>query len=58
VAPDFRGQVVLGSGHWLMEEAPQTVILANHRFYELITGSRKRDIYVATIEDLAGASRI
>jgi pimeloyl-ACP methyl ester carboxylesterase len=28
VAPDVRGQVVLGSGHWLMEEAPQTVILA------------------------------
>ena len=28
VASDVRGQVVLGSGHWLMEEAPQTVIPA------------------------------
>ena len=26
VASDVRGQVVMGSGHWLMEEAPQTVI--------------------------------
>jgi pimeloyl-ACP methyl ester carboxylesterase len=26
VASDVRGQVVMGSGHWLMEEAPQMVI--------------------------------
>jgi pimeloyl-ACP methyl ester carboxylesterase len=28
VAADVRGQVVVGAGHWLMEEAPQTVIPA------------------------------
>ena len=28
VASDVRGQAVLGSGHWLMEEAPQAVISA------------------------------
>jgi pimeloyl-ACP methyl ester carboxylesterase len=28
VASDVRGQVVVGSGHWLMEEAPKTVIPA------------------------------
>jgi pimeloyl-ACP methyl ester carboxylesterase len=28
VASDVSGQVVMGSGHWLMEEAPQTVIPA------------------------------
>ncbi len=28
VASDVQGQVVQGSGHWLMEEAPQTVIPA------------------------------
>jgi pimeloyl-ACP methyl ester carboxylesterase len=28
VATDVKGQVVPGSGHWLMEEAPQTVIPA------------------------------
>ena len=28
VASDVRGQVVAGAGHWLMEEAPQTVIPA------------------------------
>lgn len=28
VASDVRGQVVSGSGHWVMEEAPQTVIPA------------------------------
>ena len=28
VASDVRGQVVMDSGHWLMEEAPQTVIPA------------------------------
>ena len=28
VASDVRGQVVTGAGHWLMEEAPQTVISA------------------------------
>jgi len=28
VASDVKGQVVQGSGHWLMEEAPQTVISA------------------------------
>jgi pimeloyl-ACP methyl ester carboxylesterase/nicotinamidase-related amidase len=28
VASDVRGQVVGGAGHWLMEEAPQTVIPA------------------------------
>jgi pimeloyl-ACP methyl ester carboxylesterase len=28
VASDVRGQVVPGLGHWLMEEAPDTVIPA------------------------------
>lgn len=28
VASNVQGQVVIGSGHWLMEEAPQTVIPA------------------------------
>ncbi len=28
VASDARGQIVVGSGHWLMEEAPKTVIPA------------------------------
>jgi len=28
VASDVRGQVVPGSGHWLMEEAPNAVIPA------------------------------
>ena len=28
VASDVRGQVIAGSGHWLMEEAPKTVIPA------------------------------
>lgn len=28
VASDVKGQVIQGSGHWLMEEAPQTVIPA------------------------------
>ncbi len=28
VASNVRGQVVAGAGHWLMEEAPQTVIPA------------------------------
>jgi len=28
VASDVRGEVVIGSGHWLMEEAPDTVIPA------------------------------
>jgi pimeloyl-ACP methyl ester carboxylesterase len=28
VATDVRGQVIPGSGHWLMEEAPKTVIPA------------------------------
>jgi len=28
VASDVRGQVVAGPGHWLMEEAPNTVIPA------------------------------
>ena len=28
VATDVKCQVVPGSGHWLMEEAPQTVIPA------------------------------
>jgi len=28
VASDIRGQVVAGAGHWLMEEAPNTVIPA------------------------------
>jgi pimeloyl-ACP methyl ester carboxylesterase len=28
VATDVRSQVIMGSGHWLMEEAPQTVIPA------------------------------
>jgi pimeloyl-ACP methyl ester carboxylesterase len=28
VAPDARGQVIVGSGHWLIEEAPQKVVPA------------------------------
>ena len=28
MASDVRGQVVPGAGHWLMEEAPNTVIPA------------------------------
>ncbi len=28
MASDVRGQVVAGAGHWLMEEAPNTVIPA------------------------------
>ncbi len=28
VAPDVQGRVIAGSGHWLMEEAPETVIPA------------------------------
>jgi len=28
VASDVRGQVTMGSGHWLMEEAPDIVIPA------------------------------
>jgi hypothetical protein len=28
VASDVRGQVIAGSGHWLMEEAPKSVIPA------------------------------
>lgn len=32
VASDVRGQVVAGAGHWLMEEAPQTVIPAIRDF--------------------------
>lgn len=28
VATDVRGQVIAGSGHWLMEEAPKAVIPA------------------------------
>jgi pimeloyl-ACP methyl ester carboxylesterase len=28
VASDVRGHVVAGAGHWLMEEAPKTVIPA------------------------------
>lgn len=32
VASDVRGQVVMGSGYWLMEEAPQTVIPATIDF--------------------------
>jgi pimeloyl-ACP methyl ester carboxylesterase len=34
VATDVRGQVVSGSGHWLMEEAPRTVIPAIIGFLE------------------------
>ncbi len=33
VASDVRSQVVVGAGHWLMEEAPQTMIPANHGFH-------------------------
>ena len=32
VASDLRGQVVVGSGHWLMEEALQAVIPAINDF--------------------------
>jgi len=32
VASDVRGQVVAGAGHWLMEEAPKTVIPAINDF--------------------------
>jgi pimeloyl-ACP methyl ester carboxylesterase len=32
VAADVRGQVVAGAGHWLMEEAPDTVIPAIRDF--------------------------
>ena len=32
VASDVRGQVVVGAGHWLMEEAPDTVIPAIRDF--------------------------
>jgi len=28
VASNVQGRIVAGSGHWLMEEAPQTVIPA------------------------------
>lgn len=34
VETDVRGQVIPGSGHWLMEEAPQTVIPAIIDFLE------------------------
>ena len=34
VASDVRGQVVVGAGHWLMEEAPQTVIPAITAFIQ------------------------
>ena len=34
VASDVKGQVVQGSGHWLMEEAPQTVIPAIVEFLD------------------------
>src|SRR6185503_8941940 len=34
VASDVRGQVVAGAGHWLMEEAPQTVIPAITAFIQ------------------------
>jgi pimeloyl-ACP methyl ester carboxylesterase len=32
VASDVRGQVVTGASHWLMEEAPNTVIPAINDF--------------------------
>ena len=32
VALDVRGQVIPGVGHWLMEEAPKTVIPAITNF--------------------------
>ncbi len=32
IASDVRGEVAKGSGHWLMEEAPATVIPAITRF--------------------------
>ena len=34
VASDVRGQVVAGAGHWLMEEAPATVIPAIDAFID------------------------
>lgn len=42
VASDFRDQVVMGSGHWLMEEAPDTVIPAIIGFID--GSSNKRSI--------------
>ena len=32
VASDVRGQVVTGAGHWLVEEAPDTVLPAINDF--------------------------
>jgi len=32
VASDVRGQVATGGGHWLMEEAPDTVLPAINDF--------------------------
>jgi pimeloyl-ACP methyl ester carboxylesterase len=34
VAANVQGQVVPGSGHWLMEEAPQVVIPALIAFFD------------------------
>ena len=34
VANDVQGQVVQGSGHWLMEEAPEVVIPAVSAFVD------------------------
>src|SRR5258706_273299 len=34
VASDVRGQVIAGAGHWLMEEAPHTVIPALRSFID------------------------
>ena len=36
VASDVQGQVIPGSGHWLMEEAPADGDSCDHRFYQMI----------------------
>jgi pimeloyl-ACP methyl ester carboxylesterase len=34
VPSDVRGQIAMGAGHWLMEEAPDTVIPAIIEFID------------------------
>jgi len=34
VAPDVQGKVIAGSGHWLMEEAPDAVMPALLEFLQ------------------------
>jgi hypothetical protein len=40
VASDVRGQVVAGARHWLMDEAPQTVIPAISDFIQSVAETR------------------